>query len=88
LQITGLLNAFECGNRKKHNEEQNPPLNTGIYYSEAILPSPHFFPVQKTASYAHEQRKLQMGDNNPPCNHEQFSFFFTYFTSPTYFHQV
>jgi hypothetical protein len=33
---TGLLNAFECGNRKKHNEEQNPPLSANCMWLERL----------------------------------------------------
>jgi hypothetical protein len=60
------MNALECGNGKKDNQEPIPPSNARISYSVATLSSPNsFFPIRKTASHAHEQRKLQMGGNNP-----------------------
>jgi hypothetical protein len=49
----GLLNSFECGNRKKHNEEPNWLLNARISYSVAILSSPHFSSLFVKLLYMH-----------------------------------
>jgi hypothetical protein len=92
LRITGLLNAFECGNRSIRRNWIN---HWKLEYLIQYLPSPLFLPslwnciictwTKKLTRWVVKIHQWQLWHKS---SHKQYSFPLVYFTSPMYIYQV